>query len=190
MNSDLFTGKLVHLTAEEPKIMAEAFSRWARDSEYLSLLDTDPHMMFSQKKWNDWLEKELDKDLDKNTPNEYFLAIRILEDERLIGFIGLWDFCWTHGTAWVSIGIGERDCWGKGYGTDAMRLLLRYAFIELNLHRVQLYVFSYNERAIHTYLKAGFKEEACFRQAIQRKGNRWDDLLMGILRPEWEALNG
>jgi RimJ/RimL family protein N-acetyltransferase len=68
--------------------------------------------------------------------------------------------------------------------------MLRYAFCELNLHRVSLTVFEYNPRGIHSYEKCGFKHEGCIRELILRDGKRWDVLHMGILRQEWQAANG
>jgi RimJ/RimL family protein N-acetyltransferase len=83
--------------------------------------------------------------------------------------------------------VGEREYWGRGYGTEAMRLVLQFAFQELNLHRVSLGVFAYNERAIRSYEKAGFRIEGRLRQGIHRVNQRWDEVVMGILRSEWET---
>jgi RimJ/RimL family protein N-acetyltransferase len=94
-----------------------------------------------------------------------------------------------HGDAFVGIGIGESDHWGKGFGSDAMRVLLRYGFLELGLHRVSLNVFSYNERAIRSYQKVGFVVEGISKNAILREGKRWDMIWMGILLDEWKSLN-
>jgi len=88
--------------------------------------------------------------------------IRTLDGDCLIGEIGLDGIKYTHGDAFVGISLGERDFWGKGYGTDAMRVLLRFAFTELNLRRVSLDVFEYNPRAVRSYEKVGFVVEgAC-----------------------------
>ena len=183
--TDLFRGELVRLTAEEPQTLAAAFSRWNRDSEYTRLLDFDPIHMWSEKK----MKERLEKDLDADPPKEYFFQVRELAEDKLIGFVGLFPI-WAHGNAWVGIGLGERDYWGKGCGTDAMRLALRFAFMELNLHRVTLDVFEYNPRAIRSYEKAGFREEGRRRQFILRNGRRWDEIEMGILREEWLKMNG
>jgi RimJ/RimL family protein N-acetyltransferase len=86
----------------------------------------------------------------------------------------------------MGISLGDREYWGKGYGSDAMRLLLRYAFHELNLHRVSLNVFEYNPRAIRSYEKVGFVHEGRMRKFLNREGKRWDILYMGITRQEWE----
>jgi len=103
-----------------------------------------------------------------------------------LGLVGLDGILWNQGTAWVGIGIGEREYWGKGYGTDAMRTILHYGFDELNLHRVSLNVFEYNQRAIHSYEKAGFTIEGRMRQCLRREGQRWDLIFMGILREDWD----
>jgi RimJ/RimL family protein N-acetyltransferase len=113
--------------------------------------------------------------------------IRALEDDRLIGDTGLDGVRWSHGDAFVGIGLGERQYWNKGYGTDAMRIILRFAFTELNLHRLTLNVFEYNRRAMRSYEKAGFAVEGRQRGWIHRDGNRYDLIYMGLLRSEWEA---
>ena len=187
MGTNLFEGKLVHLTAEEPETMAKAFTAWAANSEYLRLLDSGAARQFSAKKWKEWLEK----DLEKEPPSFYGFALRTLDEQgRLIGFIGLEGNFFPHGEAFVGIGIGERQDWKNGYGTDAMQVILRYAFMELNLRRVTLNVFEYNPRAIRSYEKAGFRHEGRIRQYLNRDGQRWDILYMGILREEWMEQQG
>jgi RimJ/RimL family protein N-acetyltransferase len=183
MNSDMLSGDLVRLTAENPEVMAACYVRWNQDTEWLRLLDTDPPRMPSEKKWKEWLEKDLERERSGS-----FFAIRTLESEELIGFIGFFDLFLNHGDTLLAIALGERQYWSKGYGTDAMRILLRYAFNELNLRRVGLIVFEYNPRAIRSYEKAGFIPEGRQRQMILRDGKRWDFFYMGILREEWLAL--
>ncbi|HWQ84068.1 MAG TPA: GNAT family protein [Anaerolineales bacterium] len=184
MEQDLFTGKLVRLTAVDSQRLAEADSRWGRDSEYWRLQASDPAHLFSVKRSKEWLEKDLEKDATRSI----FFEIHTLEDDRLIGVVGFEGFQWQHGDVFVGIGLGEREAWGKGYGTDAMRVILRYGFTELNLHRVSLDVFEYNPRAIRSYEKAGFKHEGRLRQYLQREGRRWDLIFMGITESEWYAL--
>src|SRR3989304_3481066 len=101
-------GELVRLVAPEPDRDAELLAKWSRDAEYLRLLDSDPARQWSVKKYKEWIEKDLAK-----------------ERWRPIGFVGLGGIRWTHGDAWVGIGIGEREYWGKGCGTEAMRMILR-----------------------------------------------------------------
>ena len=78
--------------------------------------------------------------------------------------------------------IGGKDCWGRGYGTDAIRALLRFAFREMNLNRVWLTTGENNPRALACYRKCGFREEGRLRQDRYLEGRYWDTILMGILR--------
>jgi RimJ/RimL family protein N-acetyltransferase len=91
----------------------------------------------------------------------------------------------------VSIAVIDdyKIAWGKGYGTDATRALLRYAFEEANLHRIELEVFAFNPRAIRVYEKCGFKLEGVRKQALYREGEWHDEHIMAILRDEWLALH-
>jgi RimJ/RimL family protein N-acetyltransferase len=182
---DLFTGTLVRLAAVNPDETSKSAAKWGRDSEYRRLMDSDPPRLFSVKASREWMEKQLEKE-----PDTFWFAVRTLEDDRLLGEIDLAVTSWGSRDAFVGIGIGEREFWGKGYGTDAMNLTLRYAFIELNLRRVTLNVFEFNERAVRAYEKAGFHMEGRQRQAIIREGRRWDVLYMGILREEWIKFHG
>lgn len=185
MNKNIFTGNLTRLAAEDPSNLAKAFAKWTLDSEYLRLLDSDPPRLWSEKKFKDWFEKDLEKD----DPNEFFFVIKPLESEQPIGFTAIFDLHWNHGDALLAIALGEREWWGKGYGTDALQTMLRYAFQELNLRRMTLIVFEYNARAIRSYEKCGFVMEGRVREAMQREGRRWDWYIMGILREEWHQNN-
>jgi RimJ/RimL family protein N-acetyltransferase len=179
MNTRLFHGELVRLTAATSDKDAETLASWSGDTEFQRLLDSDPARPMSVKKVKEDLEEE-------PKPDQFGFLIRTLADDRLIGFVGLGGVSGSNGDAWLGIGIGDRAYWGKGYGTDAVRVILRYAFTELNLHRVTLGVFDYNTRAIRSYEKAGFVVEGRMRQELARDGRRWDAIYMGILRDEWE----
>lgn len=179
---DLFRGSLVRLTSEEPDVLSKSEVRWRQDSEFHRLADSDPAEVISEKRIKEWLEKRGDI-----KPERYPFSIRTLAEDRLIGFIGLWVDL-VHGEGWVGIAIGEREFWGRGYGTEAMRLLLRYAFTELNLPRVSLGVHEYNPRARRSYEKIGFRLEGRSCKDILREGRRSDSLWMGILREEWLEL--
>lgn len=184
MNNDLFLGKLVRLKAVDPQQMAESYSRWSQDTEYWRLMNAEPARPMSVKSTKDWLEDEIYKD----PPGFIMFAIHILDDDRLIGEIGFEGGELPAGEMFVAVGLGEREYWGKGYGTDAMRLVLRYAFTELNLQRVSLTVSEYNARAVQSYRKAGFVEEGRLRGNEQRGGRRYDLIYMGILCEEWEQI--
>ncbi len=180
MDSNLLTGQLVRLVAMNAETDAEVFARWDVDTEYMRQLDSGPHLPNRAKKVREGIEKEQSED-----PNTIAFSVRTLADDRLIGFVAFDGINWQHGETFVAIGIGDPAYRGNGYGTDAMRVMLRYGFMELNLNRIQLDAFSYNERAIKSYLKAGFAEEGRQRGMLLRNGERWDFVYMGVLRDEW-----
>lgn len=182
---DIFRGELVCLTVESPEVMAKSLAVWNRDSEFIRLAEAEPVQLWSEKKHKEWMEKRSEKD----GANNFRFCVRTLADHRLIGEVSIHPQ-WVDADAWVGIGLGARDHWGRGYGTDAMRLILRYGFIELNLQRISLGLHSYNKRALKSYQKAGFKVEGMIRQDTLREGRRTDGIFMGILREEWLALQG
>ena len=183
---NLFLGRLVRLASDDPEIASKTSERWHRNSEYQRLLDTEAPQLWSARK----IQQEMEKGMEQAISDEYFFAIHVLEGDQLIGFVSLRDVRWNQRDAWVAIGIGDSEHWGKGYGTDAMRLALRYAFMELSLERVSLSVFASNQRAIRSYQKAGFVPEGLKRQVIHRDGRIEDVLYMGLQRQEWETQNG
>ena len=91
----------------------------------------------------------------------------------------------ANSSAELSVIVGDPDDRHQGYGAEAMRMLLDYAFEELGMNRVGLSVFEFNEDAISTYEKLGFREEGRLRGALKRDGAFYDAILMSILEPEW-----
>jgi RimJ/RimL family protein N-acetyltransferase len=182
---DVLTGKFVRLSAFDPEEMSKAFPRWNRNSEYFRLLNSSARPMQSPKAALKWMEEEV----NEMSPASYYFSIRTLDEDKLIGELGLDVVNWSGRDAFVGLGIGETEYWSKGYGTDVMNVLLRFAFTEINLKRVTLTVFEYNPRAIRSYEKAGFRHEGRKRQSLNREGKRWDELSMGILREEWLGLD-
>ena len=116
--------------------------------------------------------------------DEHCFAIEA--DGRYIGFLGLRVNDSEQGGSY-RIGIENPEYWGRGYGTEVARLVLRYAFETLGLHRVHLMVAAYNVRARRCYEKAGFRVEGVLRESFQVDGEWQDDVLMAILQEEWEA---
>lgn len=179
---NLFRGKLVRLAAATPDD-AEIVARWGEDSQYLRQMDTD--IAFPQP-----AEVILEDDKKGRTSDCVPFRLRTISDNRLIGFVALYNIEWNNRSATLGIGIGDTAYQGKGYGSEALQLILRYAFHELNLNRVGLEVISYNERAVRSYEKAGFCHEGRKREAVLRNGEQYDLLVMGILRSEWELRLG
>lgn len=181
-NNDILTGERVRLVAVDPEQFGKDLARWNLSSEFQQLLDSGPAILYTPKQVKDWIEKNID--------DFYGFTIQTIEGEVPIGMVDLGGFNWTARDCWVGIGIGERAYWGKGYGTEAMNLVLRYAFACLNMNRVSLNVFEYNPRAYQSYIKCGFQEEGRLRKFLQREGDRYDLIYMGILREAWDAAQG
>ena len=176
---DIFRGRLVRLAAQDPEHDGEAQARWSYNSEFLRLLDSDPARPRTAKYYQDEGARHAER------AHVFAFNIRALENDRLLGFISLWVGHWASGEGQVGIGIGERAHWGRGYGTDAMDMLLRYAFAKLNLARISLEAFAENPRAIRSYEKAGFTLEGTQRQWARRDGRRNNVVVMGILREDY-----
>jgi len=113
-----------------------------------------------------------------------FFVIRRISDDRVVGTCQLHSIHPVHRTAELQIRIGEAADRGRGCGSEAVVLLLRFAFDDLNLHRVQLHVFADNASAIRVYEKAGFVREGLLRQAAHIGGRYVDVVVMGILRED------
>ena len=180
MNTPSLSGKLVRLAVINTEDDLEQWAGWLRNNEYQRLLDDSPATLHTPAEIKEWLEKDL--------ATYTLFGIRTLAEDRLIGFVELNGFDWSARSAWVGIGIGLPEYWGKGYGTEAMNLLAVYAFETVNLNRVNLTVFEYNQRAFRSYQKCGFKEEGRMRQLMLRNDRRWDMIFMGLLREEWKPV--
>jgi RimJ/RimL family protein N-acetyltransferase len=176
----LFRGKLVRL-APATRDDAELFARWSQDADYLRNQDTDYARPYTAEIYIERFNP------GHEGPNAVVFNLRTLEDDRLIGFAALHTIEWNNQAGLLAIGIGEPSYRGRGYGADALRLILRYAFHELNLHRVGLDVISNNAQAIRAYERAGFRQEGVQREAVLRDGQWHGRIVMGILREEWEA---
>jgi RimJ/RimL family protein N-acetyltransferase len=104
-----------------------------------------------------------------------------------IGNIGLHRIDWKNRHTELGIAIGEKAYWDQGYGGDAIRTMLKLAFREMNMHRVQLRVDADNARAIRCYEKAGFKKEGTLREIVFREGKYVGQHVMSILQQEFES---
>ncbi|PKR84943.1 GNAT family N-acetyltransferase [Heyndrickxia camelliae] len=179
MISSILLGEKVKLNALIEEDLT-TIMEWFQNTSLLRLFDAIPAQPRSTASLRSWFEEHA------NSNNQYVLAIRTIDDNQLIGYIELDGILWNQRTTWVSIAIGEEMNRGKGYGKEALELILQYAFHELNLRRVQLTVFSYNLSAIQLYKKSGFTYEGTYREFLERDGKTYDMLLFGLLKKEWE----
>ena len=178
----MIEGKLVRLRAHELTDLERDYA-WINDREVMRYITA--RYPVSQAEERRWLEEAPASSI----PNGVRLAIETREGVH-IGNLGLHRLAPEDRHAHLGIIIGDKDYWSNGYGTDAVVTLLRFAFHEMNLNRVALHVFDYNDRAIACYKKCGFQEEARLRDNYYGEGRYCDVLVMGILREEFEDAHG
>jgi RimJ/RimL family protein N-acetyltransferase len=122
-----------------------------------------------------------------NDKDNLGFAIETLDDPPLlVGNVGLWGARPKDRCATIGIALG-REYVGRGYGTDAMRVIVSYGFREMGLHRIQLGVAPFNPAGIRAYEKAGFVEEGRLRESVLHDGRWYDEVLMSVLDHEWAA---
>jgi RimJ/RimL family protein N-acetyltransferase len=175
---DVLEGDRVVLRKHVPENVS-AFQRWYSDPDVSRLARYQDAPMRSD---------EIDRffQLRALGHESLTMAIHERETDRLIGSCAFSQVDGENGSAMYHITIGEKDTWGRGYGTEATRLMLDHAFGTLGLHRIALTVFEFNERAIRAYRNCGFVIEGRARESIWRDGRWWDELAMSVLSTEWQ----
>lgn len=160
------------------------FTRWINDPEVRAGLNL--YLPMSLAAEEDWFENML-----KRSPDEQPLGIEIQDgkDWKIIGNCGFFNIEAINRSVEVGIMIGEKSEWNKGYGTEAMQLLLKHGFETLNLNRIFLRVYATNPRAIRAYEKSGFVVEGHQREAQYLDGKYVDAIMMSVLRLEWREKN-
>lgn len=180
-NFKKLVGKRIYLSpkgSSEEEI--EKFTEWMNDFQVTDYTGrTSQIMTYAMEK--DYLENS-----EKNTEKRTFNIIN-LEDDKLIGVLGLENINWVARNAVLGIFIGDKDFRSNGYGTEAIQLILEYGFKYLNLHNIRLDLLAINERAHKCYLKCGFKDTGCSRETIFLNGKYYDKLHMDILESEFSG---
>ncbi|MBA2174202.1 GNAT family N-acetyltransferase [Halobacillus locisalis] len=114
------------------------------------------------------------------------LVIATQDNDQVIGDIAMLEIDQQNRSAVVRISIFDENYLGEGFGTEAMSLMIDFGFQIQNLHRIGLDVFDFNERAIRSYQKLGFKQEGIVRDALFYDGDYHDSILMGVLEGEYQ----
>jgi RimJ/RimL family protein N-acetyltransferase len=173
-------GERIRLRAPEREDIPR-FVGWLNDPEVREGLLL--HLPISTADEEHWFEEML-----KRPQYEHPMTIQVPDEGnwRAIGNVGYHNFDWRCRSAEVGIFIGDKTCWNQGYGTEAMRVLLRHGFNTLNLNRIALEVYETNPRAVRAYEKAGFVHEGRKRQGMYKEGRYIDILQMSVLRSEWQ----
>ena len=184
LGNELITGKRVRLTMVQDSDLP-CLVQWHNDLMYARLLRrgmVDPFA--SVDGFAEWLKGVY----GKFDHDEFPFAIRTLEDDRLVGWLMIKDVFWQARHCSFFIGIGHAEDRGKGYGTDAVRTMLRFIFMEMNLNCVRLEVMAYNTDGIRAYERVGFRQDGRLRAFVYRDGVYYDIITMSILREEWEMI--
>ncbi|WP_101843588.1 GNAT family N-acetyltransferase [Halobacillus sp. Marseille-P3879] len=158
--------KLRKLTSAD----TETYHRWRNNDEVMRF--TNPSLdKYTYKETEEYIENLLE------SPSSKSYLIELIQSKKPLGVTSLINIDYKNRNAECIIDIGEHEYWGSGYGTEALQLLINYSFMELNLHKVYLRVFSFNERAISLYEKMGFRIEGEQLDQIYREGS-WHNIVM------------
>jgi len=177
----LIKGKLINLRPLRKNDLDEIM-KWINNSEVTKYLSS---FGFSISRLEE--EKYMEKMMSENDKQKN-LVIET-KDGKYLGQIALGHIDWKNRNAELGIVIGSKKYWGKGYGTEAIKLLLDHGFHLMNLYSIYLWVFEYNQRGIHCYEKCGFKRDGALRKNHFHQGVFYNKLLMSIIRDEFETIN-
>ena len=179
----LYEGRLVRLGPLDHVLDPPVIARWTHDPLWRSVWSGAARPLSTEavRKLLEKVEKQMEE-----TKNIFHYTIRLKPDNRLVGLARIDWIDFHNGSGVLNLGIGDAADRGHGYASDALESLLRFAFNELNLHRLAAKPAADNLAFIHMAEKAGFKEEARRREAVFHDGSYLDMLMLGLLRSEWE----
>ncbi|MFA6495259.1 MAG: GNAT family protein [Candidatus Paceibacterota bacterium] len=170
-------GKKVVLRPLNKETDLVATIRWVNDPEVTRYLNhTLPITEREECEWFDGIGK---------SAKSITLAIETKDDHKLIGSMGIHNIWWTSRVGTTGALIGEKEYWGRGYGTDAKMILLNYAFNTLNLQKICSTVIAFNKRSLHYSLHCGYKIEGRRPRHIFRNGRYHDLVELGLFKKDW-----
>lgn len=174
----MYTGVKIRLREYRKEDVKQA-QEYINDSEVKKLLQPGIPYLYTYEDEQRWFESL------SATKDQYSFAIETLEDSKYIGGCGINKIDWKNSIAVVGIFIGDKAYWGKGYGTDAMKVLINFIFEQMNINKIKLNVYDFNKRAVRSYEKCGFMKEGILRQELFRDGKYNDEIVMGLLREDY-----
>lgn len=177
----MYSGNLVKLRAYKEEDIEKAVE-FINDEEVKKLLDSN--IPFPMTKWQ---EEEWVRSRKANSDLTYDFAIEDLKTGKYIGGCSINECDVKNRTCVIGIMIGDKEYWSKGYGSDSLKVLTKFIFEEVNMNKIKLKVFSFNNRAIACYKKVGFKEEGILKKELYRNGKYHDEILMAIFKSGFEG---
>lgn len=154
---------------------AERCYRWMNDPNIVRTLKSRYPIAFQNE--IEWLDRAMHP-----SANERHFAIERKDDRTHVGNASIHDIDWVSRTALFGLFVGEPSAWNRGFGGDAIRTLVRFAFDEMNLRKLRISVFEYNDRAKHVLESQGFAQEGRLRREFYREGTYHDLLVLSIFR--------
>ncbi len=181
--NSLYEGHLVRLGPLDHEKDPPVVARWTNDPLWRSILVevARPLSVEAVRRLLEKVEKQMEE-----MKNLFHFTLRLKQDNRLVGLARIFWIDFHNGTGVLTLGIGDSADRRQGYGSDALNLLLHFAFNDLNLHRLSAWPGADNLPFIHMAEKAGFVVEARRREAASHDGRYWDVIMMGLLRTQWE----
>lgn len=180
MTQPFLEGEKVYLRGLRRDDLVGTYAEWLDDHDVTRYLEAGrtPNTAEAMQRYYD---------AHANSPNHAVFAICERASDRHVGNVKLGPIHWVHRYAEWGILLGAKDCWGKGYGTEATRLSVRYAFERLNLRKVVLGVAADHKAAVEVYRRVGFREEGRVAELLYIDGAYQDKLVMGVTREQFEA---
>ncbi len=170
----MIAGEHVILRAFEPQDVERCY-RWMNDPNIVRTLKSRYPIAFQNEV--EWLERAMHPSF-----TERHFAIERKDDRSHIGNASIHDIEWVSRTAWFGLFIGEPAAWNRGFGSDAISTLMRFAFEEMNLTKLRINIFDYNEKAKHVLTTHGFVQEATLRRDFFREGTYHDIVIFSVFR--------
>lgn len=168
------TGPRLYLREVRPSDVNATYYRWMNDPQVTRYLESRLYPN-SLERLREYVASKLsDRD-------HVFLAIVLHDGDRHIGNIKLGPIHWVHRYADIGLLIGEPDCWGKGYATEAIRLVVDYAFQTLNLHKLTAGCYALNQGSVKAFQRVGFVIEGVRRERFYYDGAYIDEILLGLV---------
>lgn len=183
IDTPLFEGRTILLTAVDPEKDAEVEAGWTSDLDYARLLRHTPLRPMLASELKTHYEEQEKETTEKN--RLFHFVIRLRDTDQPVGFIRLQNILWENGDSTLTMGIGDPQARGR-CEQEALEMILVYAFTELNLFAVRARMPACRTDFIELLEKNGFTRDICQRQMAYQDGQFWDVFEYSLLREEWE----
>lgn len=169
----------IYLRALEPEDYKTSVT-WRNDPDIQNMIGGHKYFVSSEIE-SQWVENSI------HSKDKMVLAVCLREDGRYIGNVMLQNIDWINRTGRVPVMIGDKNEWNKGYATEARMMMLKFAFEERGLHRIDAYILENNISSIKLHEKCGFKVEGMLRKSVFKNGQYYNQVVMGLLKEDFDT---